>query len=259
MSKKSIFAASAISLLLIAGGLSAAAGQDNSSGSKVYGCVTSLNGNIVFVKTTPHTCPAKTTPISWSLDLAQGPQGIAGAQGPQGLPGATGAKGDAGPQGAQGPAGPQGLQGLKGDSGYSYEQALASVNDPDSPVKSVYFGSFLCLGAAFQSVNYSNRDYYCYLPLQNVNSLQILSVKGSITGSGYYPEPKILYISEGVCPSTMSAFDALKNPNNAKTILISDQKPVKLTIGVSDACMFMFSRMDTTGSNNPYQIIYSTN
>ena len=59
----------------------------------IYGCANVRTGRVRLIMTSPATCRATETPVSWSQ---------VGAPGPQGPPGPTG------PQGPQGPAGPTG-------------------------------------------------------------------------------------------------------------------------------------------------------
>ena len=231
MSKKSIFAASAISLLLIAGGLSAAAGQDNSSGSKVYGCVTSLNGNIVFVKTTPHTCPAKTTPIAWSLDLAQGPQGDPG------------------------PAGPQGAQGPKGDPGYSYGDALASATDPESQIQAMTSSSDGCTGSFF-STYVEGTSVTCYRSFQSATTFLIHNVKAS-GHNGSIADSRALYLAPVPCSTNQWKKASWQLKQYLVTDLVSDQAPVKFRIGDGESCLWM-SAGGYSSYAATYQVVYST-
>lgn len=65
----------------------ASAANSVDSGKTIYACVTGVNGNIVRVSNTPHTCPKNTTPIYWNEQGIQGNAGPVGAVGPKGDPG----------------------------------------------------------------------------------------------------------------------------------------------------------------------------
>ena len=80
----------------------------------IYACVSGRTGRVRAIMTSPPTCRATETPLSWNQMGPQGPVGPAGAQGaqgPSGAPGPQGPTGAAGPPGAQGPPGPQGPAG----------------------------------------------------------------------------------------------------------------------------------------------------
>lgn len=89
-----------------------------------------------------------TNPDAWmqfTIEGAQGPQGIQGpvgpqgAQGPKGEQGVTGEKGDTGDtgpqgvQGVQGPIGPEGPQGLKGETGATGPKGETGSQGPTGP------------------------------------------------------------------------------------------------------------------------------
>jgi len=233
-----------IAALVVIGGLSSVIVQAAPPESKIYGCVTGVNGNITQVKMTPHTCPGKSTPIEWSVgnsEPAQGPKGDTGLQGPAGEPG------------------PQGIQGLKGDPGYSYEQALASVDDADSNVQSVNFGSAGCLGSNFKRYTGEARfgtggESICAKTFQDLSSLNVLSVEAS-PRSDRNPDAMEIYIAPVECPNTFARFESIKTYPNIKGYLIENSSPFKVGNATDVSCVFMFAYGDV----GMYQFVYSTN
>jgi len=106
---------SAITALLVGGGV-AVASIPNSSSGVISGCYDVKTGVLRVINTEAGaTCSAKSeTSLLWN---AQGPKGDAGLTGATGPTGATGAQGPAGPQGVpgqQGATGPQGAAGAPG-------------------------------------------------------------------------------------------------------------------------------------------------
>jgi hypothetical protein len=189
-----------------------------------------------------------------------GPIGETGLQGLMGLQGPIGAKGDKGEQGLQGPAGQdgiQGVQGVKGEPGYSYQEALASVSDPNSEVKALTFGNKLCIGAGFVSVT-SGNEVYCSKTLSNASFVNILAVVGGYSGSTF-AEARNLYIVPGGCPTNYAGFYSLQNDSNVKAVIVADQKPVKINLPAETSCVFMWGDMLYARTFAPTQIIMSTN
>jgi hypothetical protein len=230
-----------IAALVVIGGLSSVIVQAAPPESKIYGCVTGVNGNITQVKMTPHTCPAKSTPIEWSVgnsEASQGPKGDTGLQGPAGEPGA------------------QGIQGLKGDPGYSYEEALASIDNADSNVQSVMFGADGCVGPDF--IRYAGDPFQgkgsqsiCARTFHNLSSFKVLSVKTSPLGGNAMK----IYIAPAGCSNTFESLNLLKTARNLKGYLIENALPFKLVNSSEVSCLFMFA----IGDEGMYQVVYSTN
>ncbi|MBU6144624.1 MAG: hypothetical protein KGQ56_04050 [Acidobacteria bacterium] len=109
-------------VLLIAFGVvaGASATTPSPSGDVLYGCITPKNGNLTRISSTPPTCPANASLMTWGARGAQGPIGAQGPVGPQGakgdkgetgLPGLMGNQGPRGDKGEIGPVGPQGALG----------------------------------------------------------------------------------------------------------------------------------------------------
>jgi len=248
MSKKIFIVSASVFALLLGGGLMAAAGQDSPSEPVLYACVSQAQGIVSSIRSTPHNCSPKASPISWSL---QGKQGIQGVAGPTG---ADGPAGPEGPHGAQGPAGPQGPQGEKGEPGYSYEEALASVDNPNSNVETVFFGIDGCFGAGFQVYSsYSSR--ICAKTFHHLNSLDILSVKTS-PSNGVKPDARLLSLAAGECPSSYSAVESMWS-NNKKALLIEDSSPFKLNVESETTCAIMYLHGGYQAESGAYQIVYS--
>jgi collagen triple helix repeat protein len=133
-----------------------------SADTTYYACV-SRGGGLDLVSTSPRTCPAGESLISWNEAGPQGPQGPQGSPGPQGPAGPAGAvgavgpagpagpvgavgpAGPAGPAGALGPAGPQGLpgaqgaQGIPGVSGYQIFSRSMTLDYPYPTVSGAVF------------------------------------------------------------------------------------------------------------------------
>lgn len=231
-----------IAALVVIGGLSSVIVQAAPPESKIYGCVTGVNGNITQVKMTPHTCPGKSTPIEWSVgnsEPAQGPKGDTGLQGPAGEPGA------------------QGIQGLKGDPGYSYDEALASVDDVDSKVQSVMFGGDGCIGPDFKLYR-DNSSLICATTFRDVANVNILSVKAS-TFQGAPSNARAIFIAPVECPSSYRDFSELRTTRNAKGFLIDNSSPFKISNDSEVACVFMLSTSAGGNDAGMYQVVYSTN
>lgn len=230
-----------IAALVVIGGLSSAIVQAAPPESKIYGCVTGVNGNITRVKVVPHTCPAGTTPIEWA---------VAGSQGLQG------SKGDAGIQGPAGEPGPQGEQGLKGEPGYSYEQALASVDDADSKVQSVMFGADGCVGLDFKRYSAYGNQSICAKTFRGLSTLNVLSVKAAPM-NGQKPDARAIYIEPRECPNTWEGFNMTSG--NVKGFLIEDVEPFKLKNSSEVSCVYMYLHSGYTAQGGMYQLVYSTN
>jgi len=214
--------------VLAIGAISASAVQSAYTAQGVYGCISPAGKNIAFLQPTEHSCPSGWSPISWA------------SEGPVGAPG------------------PQGSQGPKGDPGYSYAEALASVDNSDSEVQSVFFGADGCFGPGFQGLTNNGYDRYCLKTLRNVTSLNVLSVKSGVF-QGTKPDSKPLYIAAGECPSTFDAAYALQLNKNMKALLIEDSEPFKLTINSPAACALLYLNTGYTAKIGAYQILYSTN
>ena len=120
----------AVIALVVSGGIGSAAGQDSQITAQIFACITPTNGNIVRVSTTAHTCPARTSPISWNIQGLKGDTGLTGSTGAQGATGDTGLQGDRGVQGLQGIQGPQGIQGMQGLIGPKGDQGVAGISAP---------------------------------------------------------------------------------------------------------------------------------
>jgi hypothetical protein len=212
--------------VLAIGAISASAVQSSYTAQGVYGCISPAGKNIAFLQPTEHSCPSGWSPISWA---SEGPVGATG---------------------------PQGLQGPKGDPGYSYDEALASVDDPNSAAQALVFGKKLCIGPGFQTVT-SGNEVYCSKKISDSKHFNILSVVGGISGSSY-AEARNLYAVPGECPTTYSGFYALQTNPNVKALLISDQKPVKVELPSTTSCIFLWGDMSYGVTWAPTQIIYST-
>jgi hypothetical protein len=247
--------------------LSSATGLPASPETKIYACVTGVNGNIINVKMVPHTCPPRSTPIVWTVEGSQGPQGQTGATGPQGIigpQGVQGLKGEVGPQGQtgatgpQGIIGPQGLQGLKGDPGYSYQEALASVDENGSNVQSVSFGSLGCVGSGFVKYTYNGNQFICSKTFRNLSTFSILSVKAA-PSNGTKPDARAIYVAPVECPSTFDGYNPITNSANLKSFLIEDAAPFKLRNSSELACVFMYLHSGYQAQSGMYQTVFSTN
>jgi hypothetical protein len=244
MSKRKIVVIGSIASLLLVGGLSSALVQASVQETKIYGCVTAVNGNITQVKMIPHSCPPRTTPIEWSVSgsqTSQGPKGDTGEQGPAGEPGAQGPRGE------------------KGEPGYSYEEALASVDDADSNVHSVMFGGDGCLGPNFiryagDTFKGTGSESICARTIHNLASLKVLSVK-SAPSVGRNPDAMKIYLAPGGCPNTFESLKMLKTERNLKGYLIHNALPFKWGNSSEVSCLFMFAY----GDEGMYQVVYSTN
>jgi hypothetical protein len=233
-----------IAALVVIGGLSSVIVQAAPPESKIYGCVTGVNGNITQVKMTPHTCPGKSTPIEWSVGNSEPSQGP---------------KGDTGLQGLAGEPGAQGPRGEKGEPGYSYEEALASVDDPSAKVQSVMFGAAGCLGPDFK-LNISDPRFFnydqliCAKTFQGLSSLNVLSVNTAPWGTTK-PEAKAIYIAPGGCPNNFADLNAMRNVSNVKGYLIENASPFKVGNSSETSCVFMHAQYGV----GMYQVVYSTN
>jgi hypothetical protein len=271
-----------IASLILVGGLSASIVQAAAPETKIYACVTGINGNIIRVKMTPHTCPARTTPIEWSVSGAQGIQGVRGEagprgemgiQGPAGLEGKQGiagpkgiqgATGDTGPQGPegiegkQGIAGPQGIQGAKGDPGYSYEEALASVDDETSKVQSVSFGSGGCVGAGFKLYSAYGNQFICAKTFHELSTLNILSVR-TAPSNGAKPDARAIYVAPVECPNSMDGLSSYMTTQNLKGFLVDNASPFRISNASSVSCVFMFIHVGYQAQSGMYQVVYSAN
>lgn len=224
-----------IAALVVIGGLSSVIVQAAPPESKIYGCVTGVNGNITQVKMTPHTCPGKSTPIEWSVGNSEP------AQGP---------KGDTG---LQGPAGAQGLRGEKGEPGYSYEEALASVDDPSAKVQAVSFGQGECLGPGFKSF-WNVWDSYCAKTYRDLTSFSVLSVQGDAP-----QDTREIWIAPVECPNTWGEFVPLMTSRNVKGYLFENVLPFKATSNSQNACVFMHMSQNDPTYSGVHQVVYSTN
>lgn len=242
-----------IASLILVGGLSASIVQASAPETKIYACVTGINGNIIRVKMTPHTCPARTTPIEWSVSGAQGIQGVRGEVGPRGE---MGIQGPAGIEGKQGIAGPQGIPGVKGDPGYSYGEALASVDDAGSSVQSFSFGIDGCIGPEFSTFSDRN-ERYCAKTFRDMSTLSILSVKTAPL-NGQKPDARAMYIAAGECPSSFSAFYPLMNANSKKAFLMENASPFKLNNTSEVSCVFMYLNGGYSAQSGMYQVVFAT-
>ena len=125
-------------VLFIGFGLVASAGAatPNLNSDVLYGCVTPRNGNLTRISTTPPTCPANTSMITWGARGAQGPigaQGATGSQGPKGDKGDVGLQGLMGLPGPIGPTGPQGIQGEIGERGATGDSGATGIQGPMGP------------------------------------------------------------------------------------------------------------------------------
>src|SRR5947208_17021430 len=68
----------------------------------IYACVSGRTGRVRSIMTSPPTCRATETPLSWNQMGPQGPTGAVGPQGAAGPPGSQGPAGAVGPPGAEG-------------------------------------------------------------------------------------------------------------------------------------------------------------
>jgi hypothetical protein len=229
-----------IAALVVIGGLSSAIVQAAPPESKIYGCVTGVNGNITRVKVVPHTCPAGTTPIEWA---------VAGSQGLQGP------KGDAGIQGPAGEPGPQGEKGLKGEPGYSYSDVLASASDPESPLQAMTSSADGCTGSHF-STFMEGTNVWCYRSFQSATTFLIHNVKAS-DHNGQGADSRRLYLADVSCSTNPWQKASWQIKQYLITELVSDQEPVKFKIGDSESCLWMGSFGYTTYAAT-YHVVYST-
>lgn len=254
MLKRKIAVIGSLASLLLVGGLSTSIVQADAPETKIYACVTGVNGNITRVKMTPHICPTRTTPIEWTVSGAQGIQGVRGDVGPRGEAGIQGPSGD---RGIQGIAGPQGIPGAKGDPGYSYEEALASVDDDASNVQSVNFGIDGCLGLDFKVFS-SGNERYCAKTFTGISSLHILSVR-TAPMNGQKPDARAIYLAAVECPSSFGGYNSLMNTTTKKAYLLENASPFKIKTSSEVACVFMYLNGGYQTQSGMYQTVYSTN
>ena len=215
--------------------------QADQAGQVIYACTTPKNATVMRVSTTPVSCPAGTTPIQWGAGSI-GPKGDKGDQGDTGLPGLQGPKGD------------------KGDPGYSYEEALAAVNDSSSDSKSLMFGSShrsgaACLGEGFTMWSNYN-TYYCYRSFESVNKINFLSVD-SASYNGLLPDAAAVYVMSGACPSKHDDYFVFERDNRPAAYLIKGQGPYSLEMPSSTSCIFTSFNLGYQSESGMYQVIYS--
>jgi len=225
-----------IAALVVIGGLSSVIVQAAPPESKIYGCVTGVNGNITQVKMTPHTCPGKSTPIEWSVgnsEPAQGPKGDTGLQGPAGEPGAQGPRGE------------------KGEPGYSYEEALASVDDDTSKVQSINLGRGACLGPGFKSY-WNGWNHLCAKTFRDFSTFNVLSVQGDAQ-----IDTREIWMAPAECPTLWDDFGPLMISRNLKGHLFENVSPFKMRNNSQAACVFI--NMGNDYQSGVQQVVYSTN
>jgi hypothetical protein len=210
--------------VLAIGAISASAGQSVDTLQGVYGCISPVSKNISYLRPTEHTCPSGWSPISWASE------------------------------GQVGATGPQGLQGPKGDPGYSYEEALASVDDENSSVQSVFFSIDGCFGPGFEVFTDRN-ERYCFRTFHNLESLNILSVKTG-TSNGVKPDNRALSLAPGECPSTISEI-YIASSRTKRALLIDGSSPFKLKVESEYVCAVMYLNGGYQAQAGPYQIVYS--
>jgi hypothetical protein len=204
----------------------------------IYGCVATSSGAVTNLSSKKPQCPKGTSLLTLNV------------QGPKGDQGFQGSKGD------------RGEKGLQGDPGFSYDEALASVTDDKSEVRTLFSGETMtgnrfgdCVGGTAWNRYESGQTFSgCALELRGVSRINILGVKA---GNEYLAQAQMLYLFPGECPSNYIFTTQSFNGQEAG-FLISGSLPYNISLSSETVCMTT-KYFPQSSQNTAFQIVFSTN